>query len=587
MSGGRPPRGELRQLLLEHLWRTRFSTLAALLCLIGAILTELLAPWPLKVIFDRVLLGKPLQGALAVLDGLFRFGALPAVAALSAAVLLLVALGGALSYVQVYLATRSGYEFAAALRQRLFSHIQRLPLAFHSRARAGELLMKASTDTAAIRDAIADWGVRSAYQFLMIGGMLVVMAVVNWRLSLVVLGSLPVLYLVLTRLNRRIKASVSRQRRQEGQIAARMGEVFGAIAMVQTFARADHEDRRFALENAANLADGIDTARTTAAVTRLIELVCALSTALTIFVGAWQAYRGYMTPGDLLIFVSYLRTFYKPIRDLGKVSVKMTRARVCAERIEQVLALEPQIRDRDGARVVARLDGDIRFERVSFAYDPRHPVLEEASFHIRPGQKVALVGPSGAGKSSVIALLLRLYEPRSGAILVDGIPLADYQREALRLQLGVVLQDTTLFEGSIRDNICYGRPQASDPEIEAAARAANAHEFIAAFPDGYDTVVGERGCTLSGGQRQRVCLARALIKHPSVLILDEPTSAVDAASARLIREALERCHAGRTVLVICHEVPAAHAYDQVLSLSEGRVSAEVRAAVPVRLRGAG
>jgi len=225
MSGGRPPRGELRQLLLEHLWRTRFSTLAALLCLIGAILTELLAPWPLKVIFDRVLLGKPLQGALAVLDGLFRFGALPAVAALSAAVLLLVALGGALSYVQVYLATRSGYEFAAALRQRLFSHIQRLPLAFHSRARAGELLMKASTDTAAIRDAIADWGVRSAYQFLMIGGMLVVMAVVNWRLSLVVLGSLPVLYLVLTRLNRRIKASVSRQRRQEGRIAARMGEV--------------------------------------------------------------------------------------------------------------------------------------------------------------------------------------------------------------------------------------------------------------------------------------------------------------------------------------------------------------------------
>jgi ATP-binding cassette subfamily B protein/subfamily B ATP-binding cassette protein MsbA len=459
-------------LVVAHLVRTKWSIALALLCLLGAILMELLAPWPLKLIFDYVLLGKTLPASLSVLSPLFQWGVLPAVATLAGAVFFMVVVGGAFSYGQVYLVTKSGYELAAALRKELFSHIQRLSLAFHSRSRAGELLMKVSSDTTAIRDALADWGVRSTYQLLMMAGMLVIMCVINWRLSLVVLGSLPVLYLVLTHLNRKIKESVGKQRRQEGKIASRMSEVFGSIAMVQAFARHDFEDDRFEVENAENLAEGVSTARTTAVVTRMIELVCAFSTATTIFVGSWQAFKGYMTPGDLLIFVSYLRTLYKPIRDLGKISVKMTRASVCANRIEEVLALQPNIRDKANPIIARSLSGDIVFKNVSFAYDARHQVLDDVSFHINPGERVALVGPSGTGKSSLIGLILRLYEPQTGSILVDGVDVTHYERESLRREIGVVLQDTTLLQGSIRENICYGRPGASLAEIEEAARQA-------------------------------------------------------------------------------------------------------------------
>ena len=575
----------LRQLVLAHLRRAKWSVGLAVICLLGAILMELLAPWPLKLIFDHVLMGKALSPSLSFLDALFHWGTLPAVVVLSAAVFLIVVVGGAFSYVQVYLTAKTGYELAAMLRQELFSHLQRLSLSFHTRARSGELLMKVASDTTVIRDYFADWGIRSAYQFLMVGGMLVVMAAINWRLSLVVFASLPVLLVVLTRLNQKIKASVSKQRKQEGRIASRMNEVLGSIGLVQAFARQEFEESRFELESAQNLAEGINAARTTAAVTRMIELVCAFSTAATILVGSWQAFKGHMTPGDLLIFVSYLRTLNKPIRDLGKTSIKLARATVCANRIEDVLAIPPEIQDKEGAIAAANLKGDIEFRNVSFGYEARHPVLDEVSFHILAGQRVALGGASGAGKSSLVSLILRLYEPQQGSILIDGVDVSDYQRESLRREIGIVLQDTVLFGASVRENISYGKPDASMAEIEAAARRAHAHEFIMAFPDGYDTHVGERGCTLSGGQRQRLCLARALVKEPSILILDEPTSAVDAASTSLIRDAIRHYQAGKTVLVISHQLSAADEFDQILTIRNGKVFEANPPEQRVRLRG--
>lgn len=575
----------LRRLIGAHLRRTKLSIVIAVLGLLGAILMELLAPWPLKLIFDHVLMGKPLSPSLSFLDAVFQWGMLPAVVILCAAVFLIVVIGGAFSYVQVYLTSKTGYELAAILRQELFCHLQRLSLSFHTRARSGELLMKVASDTTVIRDCFADWGIRSIYQFLMVGGMLVVMAAINWRLSAVVLASLPVLFVVLAHLNRKIKASVGRQRKQEGKIAARMSEVLGSIGMVQAFARQEFEQNRFELESAQNLAEGINTARTTAAVTRMIELVCALSTAVTILVGSWQSFKGRMTPGDLLIFVSYLRTLYKPIRDLGKTSIKMSRATVCANRIEEVLAIQPEIQDKEDAILAARLTGDIMFRNVSFGYDERHRVLNDVSLHILPGQRVALVGASGAGKSSLVSLILRLYEPQRGSILIDGVDVSDYQRDSLRREIGIVLQDTVLFGASVRENISYGKPDASMEEIEAAARQAHAHEFILAFPDGYETHVGERGCALSGGQRQRLCLARALVKRPSILILDEPTSAVDAASATLIRDALKQFQVGKTVLVISHQLSSADEFDQILTIRNGRISERRPREQLVRLRG--
>lgn len=577
------PHPRLRRFVLVHLRQTKWRAGLAVACLAGAILTELAAPWPLKLIFDHVLLAKPLPSSLSFLHGMLEWGSLPTLLVLAVAMFALVVAGGLLSYVQVYLTTRAGYELAASLRQELFSHIQRLSLAFHTRARAGELLLKVSSDTSALREAFSDWGARSAYQFLMVGGMLVVMTFVNWRLSLVVLASLPVLGVVLTRLNGRMRASVGRQRKQEGRIAARMSEVFGSIALVQAFARHELEDHRFREENAKNLTEGIRTARTSAAVTRVVELVCAGSTAVTVIIGSWQALKGYMTPGDLLVFVSYLRTLYKPVRDLGKVSIKMSRAAVSADRIEEVLALEPGIRDPLNPVIATSLRGEIVFKNVSFAYETGRRVLDDVSFHIRPGQRVVLAGASGAGKSSLIGLIVRLHEPQSGTILIDGIDVTHYQRDSLRREIGLVLQDTALFEGTIRDNISYGKPDASDVEIHEAARQANAHEFIMKLPEGYHTNAGERGCMLSGGQRQRICLARALVKRPSILILDEPTSAIDPGSAALIRSALERFRAGRTVLIISHQLPAAVEPDQVLVLRNHKILEE---STPVTTRDA-
>src|SRR5437763_14446059 len=526
----------LRQLIIGHLVETRSSIALAGLCLLGALLMELLAPWPLKLIFDHVLMGKPLAPSWSYLGWLFQWGPLPAVAILSASVCLRVLVGGACSYAQVYLVTRSSYQLAAKLKVRLFSHLQRLSLAFHTHVPSGELVVKMASDTTAIRDLFTDWGVRALYQSSVILGMLVVMTVVNWRLALVVLGSIPVLFIALARLNQKLRASISRQRKQEGRIASRMNEVLGAIAMVQAFGRREFEQERFEREAARNLAEGITSARTTAAVTRVLEVICALSTAVTLLFGSWQAFKGYMTPGDLLIFVSYLKSVYKPLRDLGKSSVRVSRAYVSAGRIEEVLAIEEEPRDAPNAIAATNLTGDIVFRNVSFAYDGRHRLLDDVSFHIHPGQKVALVGPSGIGKSSLIGLILRLYEPQHGSIMIDRVDVRDYQRESLRRSIGLVLQDSVLFAASVRENIAYGLPEASLDAIEAAARHAHAHDFIMALPDGYDPILGERGCTLSGGQRHRICLARARGHH-------------DALAAALARVGLR---GARTVALLKH-----------------------------------
>jgi ATP-binding cassette, subfamily B, bacterial len=325
------------------------------------------------------------------------------------------------------------------------------------------------------------------------------------------------------------------------------------------------------MESAQNLEEGIRISHTTAAVAKSIALVSAAGTAATVLVGAWQVSKGTMTPGELLIFTAYLNTLYKPIRDLGRMSVKFSRAMVSANRIGEILAVEPEIHDAADALEAASLEGDIVFDGVSFGYERARNVLDNVSFHIRPGQRVALVGASGAGKSTIINLLLRLYEPRAGSIWIDGVNVAQYRRESLRREIGIVLQDTVLFGASVRDNITYGKPDASAQEVERASRDADAHEFIMLLPNGYDTVLGERGGTLSGGQRQRICLARAIVKRPSVLVLDEPTSAVDPVSASLIARAVRRLQAGKTTLVIAHQLRDMQQFDQILVLKHGRI----------------
>ncbi|MEK7350254.1 MAG: ABC transporter ATP-binding protein, partial [Nitrospirota bacterium] len=368
-----------------------------------------------------------------------------------------------------------------------------------------------------------------------------------------------------------LKTTAQKQRKQEGEIAAHINEVLGAISLVQAFGREEHEESRLQKYSDHHVEQGIQTARLSASVSRMVHVVEALGTAGTVLFGGWLVLAKQMTPGDLLIFLAYGHSLYKPVRNLSSLSVKFSRAMVSAKRVADILDIEPETCDLPDAREASALRGDIAFHQVTFGYERNRNVLHGVSYHIKAGQKVALVGSSGAGKSTIVNLLLRLYEPQSGSILIDGTDSTQYNRESLRQHIGIVLQDTVLFGASIAENISYGKPDATRDEIERAAALAYAHDFIVALPNGYDTILGERGGTLSGGQRQRICLARAIIKQPSILILDEPTSAVDPASAALIRDTVARLQAGKTTLVIAHQFFAMEQFDQILVLENGRL----------------
>jgi ABC-type multidrug transport system fused ATPase/permease subunit len=384
-------------------------------------------------------------------------------------------------------------------------------------------------------------------------------------------ATLPILFYSLASIYQRLKIAARKQREREGVIAARLSEVLTSVPLVKAYGRERYEQERFDAESAITLEQGIEAERLAAGAMRSLELLKAAGLWATVLFGALLALRNEMTPGDVLIFTAYLNDMYKPLRNLAKLSTRYSRAMVSVKRIQEIFETEPEARDDASAVVAPRLKGEIVFDHVSFDYGNGRKVLDDVSFSIAPGQRVALVGPSGSGKSTIASLLLRFYDARSGEIMVDGADIRRYSRESLRREIGIVLQDSILFGASIRENIAYGKPDASQEEIVEAARQAYAHGFIASLPEGYDTIIGERGATLSGGQRQRICLARAIIKQPSALILDEPTSAVDAESAGLIHDALERLQRGKTTLVIAHNFAAMEKFDLILVLKNSRL----------------
>lgn len=543
----------------------------SILCMLGFTLAELLTPWPIKIIFDHILLDKPLSLSFSFLKGIFEEGKVVPLIVISLMILLIAIFRGAFSYLQIYITSRIGYQMVYALRRELFTHIQRLSLSFHSRARSGELLTKITGDTNALRELFAESTLAFLSHILTVIGMFVIMFAMNWKLSLIVLTTLPILFYALFHLYGKIKASAKKQRRKEGKIASRISEILTSISMVQAFGRERYEEERFVTESTQTLEESIRTAQLEAASTRFVEIISAIGIWGGILFGSLEVIKGHMTPGDVLVFASYLTNIYKPIKNMAKLSARFSKAMVSAERIGEILEIEPEIEDDPNAVEASGLKGEIVFDQVSFNYQDGKPVLKDISFSISPGEQVALVGVSGAGKSTIANLILRLYDPQEGIISIDGMDIRQYKRESLRREIGIVLQDSILFGTTIRENISYGKHDATMEEIEDAAKQAHAHEFISALPEGYDTIIGERGSTLSGGQRQRISLARALIKIPSILILDEPTSAVDAESARLIEEAVKRLQEGKTCLVIVHQFSSIKDFDQILVLKSGDV----------------
>jgi ATP-binding cassette subfamily B protein/subfamily B ATP-binding cassette protein MsbA len=398
-------RNRFREIFLAHLGQVKGRLALAAGCTLGVAAAELLKPWPLKIILDHCILDKPLPAFLRLLPGLVHSGKVPLVIAASGAIVLIALCGGLFSYSQIFITSSLGYRMVYALRRELFSHLQRLSLSFHSRARSGDLLTKIGGDTNTLKDIFAESILKFSSHFLTVLGMFAIMLAINWQISLIALGTLPFVCYSLFHLYRKTKRSVKKQKRQEGQVASRMSEVLSAIPVVQAFAREKYEEEQFDAVTAQTLQESIRIPRLEAAATRSSELITALGTAGAVLFGALQVLHGRMMPGELILVTAYLTNMYKPIRTLAKLSTDFSKAMASAERISEVLDIEPEIQDRPGAVEASNLRGEIVFRDVSFDYGDGREVLKHVSFAVSPGQRLALVGVSGAGKSTIVSLI--------------------------------------------------------------------------------------------------------------------------------------------------------------------------------------
>jgi ATP-binding cassette, subfamily B, bacterial len=531
---------------------------------------RLLEPWPLKFIFDKLILTQFNTHILdiAILQGKSPMFVLSAFAIAIVAIAALRALAAYLGTVGMALAAT---HIITEIRSNLYSHLQRLSLSFHSKTRTGDLITRVTQDTDRLRDAIVQAMLPLITNILTLVGMLVVMLLMHWQLGLIAATVLPVFLFVANRVSKKIRHFSQQNRQREGEMAATTAEALGAIKVVQALSLQKMLEKTFAHYNQKSLQDSARTQVLSAELERTVEALVAIATAIILWWGVQLTLSKAITPGDLLVFVSYLKVAFKPMRQLAKYTGQIAKAGASGDRILDLLETTPDIRDLRGAMDAPPFRGTVEVRNVSFAYEPEKQILRGLSFQVKSGQQVALVGSSGGGKSSLVSLLLRLYDPLEGQIRIDGHDLREYKLDSLRRQISIVLQESVLFAASVRDNIAYGCLGATDAEVEAAARLANAHEFILGLPQGYETVLGERGATLSGGQRQRIAIARAAIRKAPIVILDEPTTGLDQENEHIVTEALDRLTQGCTTFWISHNLKAVEHADLILYIESGCV----------------
>jgi len=563
------PKGfQLTSLLRPHLKLLVIGFLGV----VGEGVTNLLEPWPLKIVLDNVLRSKPAEGWLNTWIlasfgndklGVLKFSAL--------SVLAIAIVGAGCSYVEKYVTTSVGQWVTHDLRRTLYSHIQRLSLAYHDHKQTGDLISRVTGDIDAIQSFIVSGLLDAMINSLTLAGMLGVMLYLNWKFTLIALSVAPFLFLVVFSYTRRIKNASREVRKKEGEIVSVMQEALSSIRVVKAFAREDYEQKRLEEESLEGVEIGLRARTLKAKLAPLVEIIVAVGTCLVLWFGARMVLSGAMSAGSLVIFILYLGKMYKPMQQLSKTTDTYSKAAVGCERIREILDTHNEIKDIPGARRAPKFKGAIEFDDVSFGYEPATLVLKDVSFRIEPGQVAALVGPTGAGKSTIISLIPRFYDPASGVVKIDGQDVRRFQQKSLRQQISFVLQETLLFHGPIWNNIAYGKPEATRAEILRAAELANAHEFIEKLPAGYNTILGERGVTLSGGQRQRIAIARAIIRNTPILILDEPSSGLDAASEKLVFEALDRLMEGKTSIVIAHRLATIRRANCIFVVNDGAI----------------
>ena len=556
-------------LLLRAHWRKIFLALLALV--LDSLLT-VMRPWPLKVVIDRVLSHKPSRAPLihAWLDSA-PFTKMQILYGSCAAVLLIALVTGLTSYCYTRLLGNIGQRFVFDLRRDLFAHMQRLSLRFHDTQKTGDLTTRLTSDIQSIQEFIANGIIVFGSNTLLLTSMAALMFWLNWRFALASLAIAPLMFWMVYRHKLLVKRATRKARTSTGLLASLAQETLASIRMVQGLAQEDQIDERFHVQSESSLQAFLESVRYQARIAPVVDFCAAIGLAMVMWYGASSVLAGQLTTGDVVIFFAYVNNFYSPMKGIARSANTFTKASVGAERIVEVLRQHSEVRDLKHARRAPRFRGAIEFQDVSFAYKLGTPILSHINLCIPPGQKLAIVGGTGAGKSTLVSLVLRFYDPTEGAVLVDGKDIWTFSLQSFREQIGLVLQDSLLLSGTIRDNIAFGRTDATDEEIRAAAAIGNADEFIHRLPEGYETPVAEGGTTLSGGQKQRIAIARAVLRDAPILILDEPTSGLDAAAERTVIDALERAAAGRTTLVIAHRLSTVRLADRIIVLDGGRI----------------
>jgi ATP-binding cassette subfamily B protein len=554
--------------LLSPHWK---AMTVALLGVGGAAAADLLEPWPIKIVLDYALQSKPMPGWMIGMVSRIG-GSTIAIVNLAVAAVAAIAVVGALSsYLQNYLTANAGQRIMHDLRRVVYHHIHRLSLAEHDQKRTGDLISRVTSDIDSIQDFVTTALLGIVANILTLLGIVAIMLYASWPFTLISLAIAPLLFAIVYFFTRRIKKAARDVRRTESELISIVEEVFSSIRVVKAFAREDYEERRFERQSLDNVETALQARGIKMMLSPVVDVIVATGTCLMLGYGARMVMANELTAGVLVVFLAYLRMMYKPMRDLSKMADTVSKAGVGFERIREILDTESAVRDSPRARRARGFKGGIEFEHVSFGYAPDQLVLEDLSFTIAPGQVAAFVGQTGGGKTTIVNLVARFYDPISGAVKIDGTDIRTLTIRSLREQISFVLQDTLLFRAPVWQNIAYGRPEARRAEIVRAATQANADEFIKDMPDGYDTMIGERGVTLSGGQRQRIAIARAVIRNAPVLVLDEPTSGLDAQSEQAVMEALERLMKNRTSIVIAHHLGTILRADTIFVMKDHRL----------------
>ena len=536
----------------------------------------LAAPWPLKLVIDDALGNHHLPHWLNWAHEYAGFGKHTLGVALFAGVAtLVIALIGAIaSYVDNYYTTSVGQWVANDLRLRIYEHLHRLSLRYYDHAKTGALVSTITNDVSTIQDFASSSTLDIVVDLLTILFMVGLMFWLDWDFTLIAVVFAPLLLLFIFHFKKALKEATHAVRARQSDVLSIVQSGLGSIRITKAFGRQDLELAHLEAASLATVDAALRARKIKSMMSPVVSIVVAFCTAIVLWKGTSLIVAGSMTAGALTVYLAYLKSFFKPVKDLASMTSTIAQTTVALERIETILSSDEVIKERLTPLDPGRVKGAVSFDGVSFGYDKDSPVLHDVSFKIEPGQVVGIVGPTGSGKSTVLSLLPRFYDPAQGRVLIDGMDIADYKLSALRAQIGFVLQDTVLFRGTVRENIAYGRPEASDDEIVAAAKVANAHDFISRMPLGYDSTIGERGETLSGGQRQRIAIARAVVRNSPILVLDEPTAALDTESERLVIEALRRLMKGRTVIMIAHRLGTLIDADKIIVLKDGAVAEE-------------